>query len=814
MALDLGTLVAYIEADDGNYNQTLDRAEGRAGRFVGAIGRGMAVAGGAFAGVATAAGILGVKTAAGLEQSQIAFTTMLGSGEAARAFLDDLASFAASTPFELPELQKASQSLISIGIDADRVIPIMTTLGNVTSGMGTGAEGVKRATIAIQQMNAAGRITAEDLNQLRDAGVPVYDLLAAATGKSVEQVAELARTGKLGREELDAMMQALESGEGLERFNGMMEAQSQSLLGLWSTLKDTVSMGLADAVQPLLPLLKDGLGFAIAFAADQAPRLKTGLETIVTGVTSLVDVVRSGGVDLDPTAMTGWERAGAIILQVKDWVMEAVDSLRSGGIGEALSQVTSSTAGGSGVSGIFDAISSGVSSLIALLPSLQPLLDLAASGLEFLADNADTVAQVLPYVVAAFLAYQAASAANTMVGRDSAVGMAIQLGSSVALVIANRSLAASYRSVTIAQGQALAATRAQTVAENTGILTRVRSVAAIVAQRVAQGAAAAATGAMTAAQWLLNAAMSANPIGLIVIALVALVAGLVYAWNNSETFRNIVLGAWDAIKTGVGTVVDWLTTAVPAVFAWIKNAFLTYTPLGIIISHWDQIRAFIASAVDRAKAIIAWFGELPGKFADWFGRARDAVNTKVSELVSFVTGLPGKIVDALGDLGSLLYDKGSDLVQGMINGISGMAKKLRDFVSGWVKDNIPGPIAKALGISSPSKVAAQLTRWVPLGAIEGLKETGPRMRSAVEDLFSLDDVRVGRVPMPAVAGAAAGAYASRGFGADRLVSREIRNLAPVNIERVYGTSLEDIEQQARERREQERRDELAHVGGW
>ena len=93
-------------------------------------------------------------------------------------------------------------------------------------------------------------------------------------------------------------------------------------------------------------------------------------------------------------------------------------------------------------------------------------------------------------------------------------------------------------------------------------------------------------------------------IGLVVIAIAALVAAIVYAWNNSETFRSIVIGAWEAVKTAVVAVVDWFKTAVPAAFEWVKNAFLTYTPLGFVISHWSQIRDFIGSAVDRIKSII------------------------------------------------------------------------------------------------------------------------------------------------------------------------------------------------------------------
>lgn len=233
-----------------------DRVGGFA-KFAGTAFGGLAVAAGGFA---VAGGAMGIKTAAGMEQARIAFETMLGSGKKADAFLKDLQAFAAKTPFEFPELQSAASSLISAGIEAGKVIPIMTTLGDVTSGMGTGSEGVQRATIALQQMSAAGRITGEDLNQLRDAGIPVFDLLAAATGKSKTEVVKLAQAGKLGSKELGQLMSALETGKGLERFSGLMDKQSQSLSGLWSTFQDTLGQGLSGLITPLVPSLKRGLG--------------------------------------------------------------------------------------------------------------------------------------------------------------------------------------------------------------------------------------------------------------------------------------------------------------------------------------------------------------------------------------------------------------------------------------------------------------------------------------------------------------------------------------------------------------------------
>lgn len=226
----------------------------------------------ALVGAGVAAVGWGVKVAASMQTARIAFATMLGSGRKADAFLKKLSAFAEKTPFEFPELQTAASSLISAGIEADKVIPIMTTLGDVTSGMGTGSEGVRRATIALQQMSAAGRITGEDLNQLRDAGIPVYELLAKATGRSTAEVVALSQAGKLGAQDLSQMMKALETGKGLERFSGLMDKQSASLTGVASTFKDKLGQGLAKALKPAIPVLtKLTVGATVLVGAGVGP---------------------------------------------------------------------------------------------------------------------------------------------------------------------------------------------------------------------------------------------------------------------------------------------------------------------------------------------------------------------------------------------------------------------------------------------------------------------------------------------------------------------------------------------------------------
>lgn len=75
----------------------------------------------------------------------------------------------------------------------------------------------------------------------------------------------------------------------------------------------------------------------------------------------------------------------------------------------------------------------------------------------------------------------------------------------------------------------------------------------------AQTIASGASKVWAAGQWLLNAALTANPIGLLVVGIAALIAGLVLAWNKSETFRNVVTGVWEAVKGAALAVFSWFT---------------------------------------------------------------------------------------------------------------------------------------------------------------------------------------------------------------------------------------------------------------
>lgn len=185
----------------------------------------------AIAGIGAAA----VKAAADMEQTRKAFTTLLKDATLAKDFLAELETFAANTPFELPGLLQASKKMLGFGFTANQVIPILTAVGDSAAALGMGQEGIDRLTIAIGQMQAKGKVSAEEMLQLAEAGVPAWQMLADAMGTSIPQAMKMAEKGTI---DSATGIQAIISGMN-SKFGGMMQEQSSTINGMLSNMKDS-----------------------------------------------------------------------------------------------------------------------------------------------------------------------------------------------------------------------------------------------------------------------------------------------------------------------------------------------------------------------------------------------------------------------------------------------------------------------------------------------------------------------------------------------------------------------------------------------
>lgn len=223
---------------------------------------------GVIAGVGVALGALGVasvKAAGQMEQTRIAFTTLLKDGEKAKSFLSELEKFAASTPFELPGVLDASKRLLAFGFSAEQVIPILTAVGDSAAALGIGEEGIQRLTLAIGQMQAKGKVSAEEMLQLAEAGVPAWEMLANKIGTDIPTAMDKASKGQISAAE---GIQAVISGMN-SKFGGMMEQQSQTVNGIMSNIQDSVTQSMvvigdkiieAFDIKPKLKGAQDALG--------------------------------------------------------------------------------------------------------------------------------------------------------------------------------------------------------------------------------------------------------------------------------------------------------------------------------------------------------------------------------------------------------------------------------------------------------------------------------------------------------------------------------------------------------------------------
>lgn len=221
----------------------------------------------------------------------------------------------------------------------------------------------------------------------------------------------------------------------------------------------------------------------------------------------------------------------------------------------------------------------------------------------------------------------------------------------------------------------------------------------------------------TAVLAVFNAVLAANPIVLVVIGIAALVAALIVAYKRFEGFRKVVDTVWTAVKAAF--VAAW--PVIKAVFSGIVAAvkvwwFAIRTYFTFVINvykalwqaakfMWEKVSTFFGNIVSGAKSL--WNG-----VTEWVGKA-----------VTYIKGIPGKVTSAIGNLKNTLFDKGADLIRGLIDGAGSLLGKLASFFLDKVPGPLKGAFKKAFGINSPSKVFAGYGKNMMQGLAQGLEKT-------------------------------------------------------------------------------------------
>jgi tape measure domain-containing protein len=130
-------------------------------------------------------------------QLQIRCLELRGDEAKASQLMRQIVEFGIKTPFKTADLIEYTQRLLAMGFKAEEVIPTLKAVGDAVAGLGGGAEMVGRVTLALGQMKEKGKVSGEEIRQLAEAGIPAWEFLAKAAGKSIAEVQVLAQKGML-----------------------------------------------------------------------------------------------------------------------------------------------------------------------------------------------------------------------------------------------------------------------------------------------------------------------------------------------------------------------------------------------------------------------------------------------------------------------------------------------------------------------------------------------------------------------------------------------------------------------------------------
>lgn len=282
----------------------------------------------------------------------------------------------------------------------------------------------------------------------------------------------------------------------------------------------------------------------------------------------------------------------------------------------------------------------------------------------------------------------------------------------------------------------------------------------------------AATAGLTIAQAALNAVQLANPIGLVIAGVVALVAGITVLWNTNKGFRDFVIGAWNGIKetitnvaTNVGnfftqTIPNAFNSAKTAVSTWFANVGSTLAKLPGSFATWlgsalNNIRTWavkVATSASNAGRqfltnVVNFFKQLPynlgyilgtviGTVVKWVAKmstnAANAGRRFLTNIVNFFTQLPGKISNFL-----------NTAITRTVMWVNLMIAKARyvgsKFLSNIVQffTQLPGRIASFL-----SNAISRITSWASSMASHAVS-AGSRFLSGVVRFISKLPGRIG-----------------------------------------------------------------------
>lgn len=167
-----------------------------------------------------------------IESLEISFETLIGNKDKAAAFFGEIKDFAVNTPMQMGDLAKGAQTMLAFNIEAEKVMPILRQIGDISMGS---SDKFNSLVLAFSQMHSTGKLMGQDLLQMINAGFNPLVEISKVTGRSLSELKEDMSAGAISADMVaDAFAHA--AGDG-GVFNGMLEKQSKGLQGSISNLQ-------------------------------------------------------------------------------------------------------------------------------------------------------------------------------------------------------------------------------------------------------------------------------------------------------------------------------------------------------------------------------------------------------------------------------------------------------------------------------------------------------------------------------------------------------------------------------------------------
>lgn len=575
--------------------RSFDKMAGGAGRFVKAgIGVAAKAAAAGIAAVSAAAVVGGAKVlqmASDAAETASAFKTVFkGVDGDVGGYLDSLSSRFGVVKADL------QQAATNFGVFGKAAGVSKKELGGFTKDL-TGA-GLDLASFYNQDptevFTALRSGLAGEAEPLRQFGIFLSDAAMKAEAATMGMTGELTESQKVMVRQRLIMKSLGDAAGDMERTQDGLANKLKAIKGRFTEAGTAIGTAMLPYAERAARALDARLGPAV-------DRLPGKLKLAESAIKDYAGAWQSGGIDGVVGKIDAQVGAGGKLEDAWDKVKQITDDLATL-YTDALKPAFDDVAGA-----------------VPLVTSPVLLLD---DALGFLADNADLVRVALTGYIAAITIAKAVTVAHTAVTAISSAIMVARVGIHALLtgsiltntgaeLTRNQALAASI-AIHLRLAGALLASAARTVAST------VATVASTIAQKAARGAALA----WAAAQWLVNAAMTANPIGLVVALIAGLVIGVVVAYKKVGWFRDGVDALWGALKTAGKWVADLVVK--------VGKFLLKWTPMGAAIT---LVKDNFDSVVSAVKKVIEWLGKIK------MPKALSAIADGVGKVAGKIPGL-------------------------------------------------------------------------------------------------------------------------------------------------------------------------------